>query len=172
MAGVVPGRFTALGLGLLLGVQSHRPPELRDRDLGTTRRRCCRLSSVRFRPQRASSGLHHGVHQHQPPGTAALLGPSAEPDPGLALGGVGAGSGEAAAPLARIREGGAARIRAGEGALPRGAGPAPPQPQGLCGLLCLRHWNTKQSLDSTGQLSPGRKISSVYQEERKSVIFL
>lgn len=116
--------------------------------------------------------LHHGVHELQPPGTAALLGPSREPEPAGKGWGPAVG-GEAAASLSLAEEGGAAQTRPGRGVLPRGGRPWHLLSLTVCGTLDLFvTLENKTAEFGTGPVSPIRKLSSLYQEERKSLIFL
>lgn len=162
MAGGVRCRFTAPEPWLLLGVSEPPHPAECDCDPSATRRYRCRWSSARAPPQGPASELHHGVHEHQPPGTSALLSLSKEPGRGR-CGEGGGGERKRQRPCPGPRQAGPRRPSCGEGALPERAGlagsRASPSVWGTLDLLVTLK-NKPAELGRTGQISPIRKSSS------------
>lgn len=172
VAGGVRRRFTAPEPRLLLGISEPPHPEECDCDPSATRRYRCRWSSAGAPPQGPASELHHGVHEHQPPGTPAL---SLSKEPGRGRCGEG-GGGElrTAAPLSRAQAGGAAQT------LLRSRGAS--QTGWPCHLLSLTvclgdSWFAGDIGKQTSRVGPNwsdlsnqEELQFLYQEERKSII--
>lgn len=140
----------------LLGLRSHPHAEDCDCDPGATRCCCRRCAPRSSAPTRR--GPHHGVHEHQPPGTGAgevrgRAGWRAEPRP------------------CPGREGGAAQTLMGRRGASPAAGLVTSASPSVGLLICLCHWKTNQFGPNWADLSNQEDLRCLYQEERKRIIF-